>query len=399
MPTTYTARWLFPVAGPPLARGTLTVDGEYITHVSPHGVMKPDVDLGQVAIIPGLVNAHTHLDLSGARGQIPPTTADKFPDWLGAVIAYRRQTRMTLDDIHTGLAESLRYGTTCLGDISTDGASFPILAAAPVRAVVYHEVLGLIPKRYEAMLERFQAWLASTADTPTVRRGISPHAPYSTASRVYEVARQLEPRLQIATHLAESPAEMMLLRTHSGPMRQFLDSILAWDPSGLMGWDSPLYIHELRDCPRGLIVHGNWLNGYLYADAIPSNLSLVVCPRTHAAFGHPLHPWPTFAAAGVRVAVGTDSLASNPDLDILAELRCLRRTNPDIPGEQLLRKGTLNGADALGFADITGSLEAGKSADFVAIPVPDVNTDDPHELLLGDDHGTRSVWFRGEKVV
>jgi len=157
-----------------------------------------------------------------------------------------------------------------------------------------------------------------------------------------------------------------------------------------------LLLDLMGQAPRGLVVHGNYLTSAHVKHFTPT-MTLVVCPRTHAAFGHARHPWPAFAAAGVRVAVGTDSLASNPDLDVLAEIRLLRRTNPDAPGPQLLRMATLSGAEALGFADECGSLEAGKSADFVAVPLPDADGD-PHELLLGDDCGARRVYVQGVEV-
>src|SRR5438270_6937772 len=124
---TFTARWVFPVSGPPLPRGTITVHGEAIESVDPHGVRTPDEDLGNVALLPGLVNPHTHLDLSGARGLIPPTDPDHFTDWLRGVIAYRktRTVEQVQEDIRAGLEECLRFGTTLIGDITAGGVSWP----------------------------------------------------------------------------------------------------------------------------------------------------------------------------------------------------------------------------------------------------------------------------------
>jgi cytosine/adenosine deaminase-related metal-dependent hydrolase len=132
-PRTFTARWVFPAAGPPLDRGTVTVRGDRIDSVDPAGVRPADEDLGNAAIIPGLVNAHTHLDLSGARGLIPPTDPAHFTDWLRGVIAYRRSRtpEQVQADIREGLAECLRFGTTLVGDITSGGASYT--AVAPQR--------------------------------------------------------------------------------------------------------------------------------------------------------------------------------------------------------------------------------------------------------------------------
>jgi cytosine/adenosine deaminase-related metal-dependent hydrolase len=121
----------------------------------------------------------------------------------------------------------------------------------------------------------------------------------------------------------------------------------------------------------------------------------VYCPRTHAAFGHPRHPVADFLARGVRVCLGTDSLASNPDLDPLAEARFLHARRPDLPDDAVLRMATLAGAEALGWADETGSLEPGKSADAVAVPLPDRDAADPYELLFSDHPGERQTLFRG----
>ena len=136
---------------------------------------------------------------------------------------------------------------------------------------------------------------------------------------------------------------------------------------------------------------------YLPSDSeLYPNQSIVYCPRTHAAFKHPPHPFRDFLKRGVRVCLGTDSLASNPDLDILAEARFVRSRYSEFPGEQLLRMVTLAGAEALGWANECGSLEVGKSADLVAVPLPEREAADPYELLLGDDAGPRRTMFRGE---
>ena len=160
---TITARWVFPVSGAPLARGTVTVSDGKIVAVEARGARTPDEDLGNVALIPGLVNAHTHLDLSGARGRIPPTDPDHFTDWLRGVIAYRRgrTPEQVQADIRDGLAECLRSGTTLIGDIAAEGASWDTLAAAPTRAVVYYEVVGLTNPRLVAAGGAAKKWFLS----------------------------------------------------------------------------------------------------------------------------------------------------------------------------------------------------------------------------------------------
>ncbi len=142
-----------------------------------------------------------------------------------------------------------------------------------------------------------------------------------------------------------------------------------------------------------LFVHCNYLRPDV---SIPPNGSIVYCPRTHAAFGHAPHPFRIFLARGVRVALGTDSLASNPDLDLFAEARFLHQCHPDVTGDTLLRMATLSGAEALGWSNETGSLDAGKSADLVALTIPSGPINDPHDLVFDDTASVQRVLFRGQ---
>jgi cytosine/adenosine deaminase-related metal-dependent hydrolase len=404
-PWTLTARWIFPVSGPPIPGGLVTIAGDRILAVGPFGKRLAEMDLGDVAILPGFVNAHTHLDLSGLRGKCPPS-AD-FTAWLRQVIAHRRSTtpEQTEADIRAGLAECLQHGTTLIGDISAQGrSSWPVLRNAPIRSVVFYELLGLTEDRADEALEAAHHWLhVFTAPVNPSDRiclpGLSPHAPYSFRNNFFAPATLLARRqgCPLAIHLAESRDELELLNHRRGPFVQFLKELQVWDPDGLV--TSPEEVVRLCGIPvRGntmpiLFIHGN----YLPIDtAIPANASIVYCPRTHTAFGHAPHPFRSFLDRGVRVALGTDSLASNPDLSILAEMRHLHQHHPDVPGDVLLRMATLSGAEALGWADTTGSLEAGKSADLVVVPLATSEEKDPYKLFLESDSPVQGVLFRGQ---
>jgi cytosine/adenosine deaminase-related metal-dependent hydrolase len=279
-----------------------------------------------------------------------------------------------------------------LGDVSGDGGSWDVLAEGPQRAVVFREFLGLPEDRASGAWERLDRWLASRTATPTCRPGASPHAPYSVRSSLFFAASTRG--VPVAVHLAETAAEQELLVLRRGPFVPFLRDLGVWAPEGLAE-DADHVLRLLHGTSPTLIVHGN----YLSPDAvIPPNASVIYCPRTHAAFGHPPHPFRDFLARGVRVALGTDGLASNPDLDLLAEARFLHTNYPDLPGAVLLRMATLAGAEALGWADETGSLEAGKSADLAVVPLPDVEAADPHTLVLASDRPVCAVLCRGRWV-
>jgi cytosine/adenosine deaminase-related metal-dependent hydrolase len=326
------------------------------------------------------------------RGLAPP--AEDFVGWLKQVITFRRTRTpaQVTEDIQVGLAESLRAGTTLLGDISGNGESWLELAEAPIRSVVFREMLGLTKERAERAWQDSQAWLGGCPATETCQPGLSPHAPYS--ARVSLIKSAASSGLPLAIHLAETRAERELLVDHAGQFVSFLQELGVWDPTGLA--KSPEHVLRLADGNAStLLVHCNDLS----ANApFPTNATVVYCPRTHAAFGHAPHPFREFLAHGIRVALGTDSLASNPDLSILNEMRFLHGSSPDLPGETILRVGTLAGAQALGWAEECGGLEAGKSADFVVLPLEHQDMEDAHALLLGSEKNISRLWIRGTEV-
>src|SRR5436190_9746434 len=208
-PWTLTARWVLPVDAPPLEGGTVTIAGERIAAVSPRGTQRPDVDLGDVAVLPGLVNAHTHLDLTDLRGRCPPTP--DFTQWLRGVIRFRRERTeaQVLEDVRAGVAECVRFGTTLVGDIAANGTSWEILQDAPLRSVVFRELLGLAQERAEQALAAAATWMETHSATPTCRPGVSPHAPYSARADLIGRSKILaeKHRAPVAVHLAETPAE------------------------------------------------------------------------------------------------------------------------------------------------------------------------------------------------
>jgi cytosine/adenosine deaminase-related metal-dependent hydrolase len=393
-PWTVQARWLFPADGPPVEGGTLTVAGDRILAVDPPGRRQLDLDLGNVALLPGLVNAHTHLDLGGLRDCRPP--ADDFVRWLRTVVAYRRSAPPGASEsaVRAGIAECLAGGTTLVGDIAAGGTSGPLLAASPLRAVVFYELIGLTRTRAAQSWREAEAWLRTQRATPTCRPGLSPHSPYTVRRALFRLAvrRAVRDGLPLAIHLAETRAELEVLATHGGPLAAFLREVGAWDEGGLapnLDW----IMRCCRPAETVLYAHGNYLG-----PAAGLRGSIVCCPRTHAAFGHAPHPFRELLARGVNVALGTDSLASNPDLSILDEMRFLRRCHPDLPGAVILRMGTLAGAAALGWERETGSLTPGKSADWITVPLDGADGDDPYELLFASQHAVRDVCVRGEWV-
>jgi cytosine/adenosine deaminase-related metal-dependent hydrolase len=195
----------------------------------------------------------------------------------------------------------------------------------------------------------------------------------------------------LATHLAESTAELELLASRTGPFVAFLQELGVWSPEGLVR-SAQEVVYRCEEVPT-FFIHANYLPE---GTVIPRQSTIVYCPRTHAAFGHGDYPLRRFLKEGVRVALGTDSLASNPDLSILAEARLVRQRFPDVLGKTIFKMITLWGAKALGWSDETGSLSAGKSADLVVIPVGEGS--DPHELVLQSEAPVKAVLSRGQWI-
>lgn len=397
------ARYVFPVCGEPLAGGVVTLDGVRIARVDNQSL--PTEDLGNVALLPGLVNAHAHLDLSDIAAPLGfPGIA--LPEWIGLVVRSRRESVLSMvQRCRLGLAESLRLGTTTLADIAQGGKrAAPDMGRPEERpdVMALGEMIAPTAQRVDSALEDARQHLA-WCQVSGVRPGLSPHAPYTVRPELFAAAVRLsrERHVPLAMHLAESPEEMQLLADGGGPFRELLERLGAWDPAVHPPGRRPLdYLRYLAQAHRALVIHGNYLDdqeaAFLAHHA--DRLAVVYCPRTHAWFGHRPYPLESLLEAGVAMAVGTDSRASSPDLSVLAELRRVAVAHPAIPLATVLRLGTLAGAAALGLADECGSLTPGKRADMVAVALPEHETNDPHELLLGGEGNVRGVWRLGRRI-
>ena len=404
---TLTARYLFPVDGPPIAEGRLTLVDGRITWIGPNDGRAADLDLGNVAITPGFVNAHTHLELSPIERATQSEAPEDEVQWLRRVIEQRRgqSSEALRETAERNVAECLEAGTTLVADTTTAGSSWHSLSRAPLRSVVFAELIGLRRERALQTNEAAWNWLATIEPEKTgairARTGLSPHAPYSTSPWLYH--RAAASRMPLSTPLAEMPEELELLERRSGPLRDFLEDIGAWDdewePIGPRPTD---YVRkgELRQADW-LIAHGTYIDPSEFwqfrAEAAPDGhrIALVYCPRTHARFGHAAHPYRALLEKGAVVCLGTDSLASSPSLSILDEMRFLHGRDPSLGGPLLLTMGTLFGAWALRSEQSAGSLTVGKRADLAIVGLPDREAPDPNELLLESAEPVLGTMFAG----
>jgi len=397
------ARYVFPVTREPIPDGLVTIQGERIVAVgreTPAGQVR---DLGNVAIVPGLVNAHTHLEFSNLPEPLgEPGIA--MTDWVGEVMRFRRGARYDPREAVTGgLRESAICGTTLLGEIAQPDSPVSPFETAPPETTVFLELVAPTPDRVDPAIDLAHRHLESAGRSAGWLPGLSPHAPYSVHPRLlrHAVGLSQHSRVPIAFHLAESREEMEWLGRGTGPFRELLQRLGAWHPEAFPGGRRPLdYLRELAGAHRALVIHGNYLDDEeiaFLADRA-DRMAVVYCPRTHAYFGHAKHPLTKLLEAGATVALGTDSRASSPDLSVLAEMRFVARGYASIRPDTVLQLGTILGARALGRDHLLGSLEPDKRADLAAIALPDRQVSDPHELLFDSELPVVAAWHQGRRV-
>lgn len=387
----YRADWILPITAPPARRGWVLVDQGRIVARGADGTSVPRVDapvqridLGAVAIMPGLVNAHTHLELSWMRGQVPPSAS--MPAWAARLMTLRRGVA---SDPAAPIADAIRgaraSGTSLVGDVTNTLAAYDLLAGSDLGGAVFRELLGFnAPDPGEAVAQAV-AQLEALIPSGRLRASVVPHAPYSVSPALFRAIAAVAGARAISVHLGESPDEMQFLRDGTGAWRELLGGLGAWNDR----WEPPgcgpvEYLERLGlVTPHLLAVHGTQLDDDELRRLAASGATLVTCPRSNQWTGAGTPPVERFYASGVRVAFGTDSLASVDDLNLFAELATVRRLAPQVPAASLLQSATLAGATALGFAGEFGSIDPGKRADLIAVGVPPITQDVEEYLLQG----------------
>ena len=296
------------------------------------------------------------------------------------------RTEPAIDAVTRGLQEALETGTTLLGEIAQPSWEQQPFEQSPLGAELYLEFIGLARERVSHALTNAVVHLQKRSTHGGWRPGLSPHAPYTVNQELLTglVDLAAERGATVAMHLAESREEVELLRTGRGAFHELLNDRGVWQEGALPTNARALdYLHNLSRAPRSLVVHGNYLDRdeIQFLAEQQTRMAVVYCPRTHAYFSHDRYPLVEMLQAGVRVAVGTDSRASNPDLNLLSELRWIARSYPEISSTRILELGTIEGARALG-REHEGRLETGCRANLALVELPADNRRDAYELLL-----------------
>jgi cytosine/adenosine deaminase-related metal-dependent hydrolase len=385
------ARWVLPIEQAPLEGGWIEVADGRVVRLGRGTPPAPAADLGDVAILPGLVNAHTHLELSWMAGRVPPSAS--MADWIRTLLRTRREGPPGGEDaaeaaMRAAATAMARTGTVLAGDVSNALVSPRALVAAGIDGVVFHELLGFhSPDAPRLVAEAWERVERVARDWPGggLRFSVVAHAPYSVAPDLFrEIARRTR-RAPLSVHLGESPEEVEFLRAGLGPMRRLLEDLGVWtDQWRAPGTDPVEYLAALGYVRAGtLVVHGVYLEDDALARMRRAGAVFVTCPRSNAWVGAGAPRLARVYASGVPVAVGTDSLASSASLNLFDELAEMRRVAPEVPAAALLDSATRQGARALGFGAEFGAIAPGRRAALVAVDVPGPARDVEEYLVSG----------------
>lgn len=384
------ARWLIPVEGATIERGALLIgsDGRIQMVGADSAVPRPpDVaaeDFGEAVILPGLINTHTHLELTGFSDRV---REPEFPDWIRRLreLKTTRTPAEYLDAARRGLGACYAAGVTTVADTGDSGAAIRALAEASGSGVAYQEVFGPDPLQADESLAGLCGRVNSLRHLAAnrVRIGVSPHAPYTVSGPLFSaVARWAQAEnLPLAVHAAESPAETELLVAGSGPFAE------AWKARGIAppetGGRTPVEWLAGQGVltEQTLCIHAVQVGARDIELLSESGAAVAHCPLSNRAHRHGAAPLNSLLQAGIRVGIGTDSEVSVGTLDLLAEARAARALS-QLSADRLIELCTMGGARALGLESEAGSLRPGKWADCVVIRLAPGVEDSAAERVL-----------------
>ena len=385
--TAYTAKWVLPISAPPIRDGVVIVEGSRIAAVGRAADFADAlatalvVKLGNAVLMPGLVNAHTHLELTAMRGFLEGLD---FRDWLRTLTLARRDcfdANSLLDSARFGLVEALTHGITTCADTTESGQPLHAMHEMGVRGIGFIEVFGPDPAQAEESLAALQrtATALRNHDTELVRTGVSPHAPYTVSAALFRAVAAFarSEQFPVAVHIAESQAETQFVRDGEGP---FAERLRARGIHVAPQARSPIALLDSTDIldTRPLLIHAVHIDDSDLELVVDHGASIVHCPISNAKLGQGIAPLDRMLASHVRTGLGTDSVASNDRVDMLGEARqatlfhALRAGKPDsLSAHDALALATIGGARALGLDDRVGTLTVGKDADLAAFSLDD----------------------------
>ena len=394
------ARIVITMDGPPIDNGAVALSGNKVVDVGKFDEIKTRnggeiVDLGEQALLPGLINAHCHFDYTCLRGEIP--SQKSFTDWIRAINAEKAKLspKDYLASMNEGFAEAKNFGTTTIANLT----AFPDLISqieAPIRTWWFAELIDVrAPEHENEIVDR-----ALESLQPAHNSGLAPHALFTASADLYRRCQEIAPQRNIllTTHLAESYEEMEMFHDASGPLYEFMKNI--GRPMEDCGNETPLesFVGALgnRPNPQWIVAHLNELTerDFELLERSTRQFHIVNCPRSHDYFKHSHFPFERLRSLGFNICLGTDSLASNEDLSLFAEMRAFQRREPAISPEEIVKMVTINPAMALHQEKMIGRIRPGFCADLVAVQCSE--HDKPFEQIVGFDGSIDWIMVNGK---
>ena len=385
------ARTVVTMDGPPIENGAIALSKDRIVDVAKFNEIKARhtgevIDLGEQALLPGLINAHCHLDYTCLRAKIPPQRS--FTDWIRAINAEKANLSPNdyVASIHDGFAEARRFGTTTIANLTAFPELIPQIRAT-IRTWWFAELIDIrAPEHAKEIVDRAIESFGR-ARPPGAPWGLAPHALFTASKDLYRRCEEIARRQNalLTTHLAESREEMQMFHDGSGPLYEFLKSI--GRPIGDCGKETPLElfldligsggspnhrraIEVNRPYPSWVVAHLNELteNDFELLEKSNMRFHVVHCPRSHDYFGHGRFEFERLRSLGFNICLGTDSLSSNESLSLFDEMRAFRTQFPSISPEEVLQMATVNPARALRQDNALGKISCAGYADLLALP-------------------------------
>lgn len=400
------ARAIVTMDGPPIENGAVAIAGNRISAVGPLAEVRaardgPVLDLGEVVLLPGLINAHCHLDYTTMRNAISPPTS--FTAWVQRINSLKRS--LDNDDylaaIRRGFAELRRWGTTSVCNIEAFPELMPHLGPSPLRTWWFYEMIDIRHRITSDDVVAGALAFFTPRENSLDSSGLSPHAPYTASLSLYQLANTCGDAfgMPLTTHVAESREEFAMFRDAAGPLYDFMSALQ----------------RPMRDCGHATpfahlwqsgAIHGRWLlahmneltdDDFALLASVPRGRlpSIVHCPGSLRYFRHPPFQYRRLHDLGVNLCLGTDSLASTRTLSLFEELRSLAKTDPWLPPEQLLRTVTVHPARALRRRGQLGQITPGALADLIALPASG-NLATVHEEIVQHDQPIKWTMIDGQ---
>lgn len=388
--------------GAPILNGALRVEGNCITEIGQEGELTPKeheeiIRFDEHVLLPGLINAHCHLDYTCLKGAFFP--GQSFTEWIKRLNGLKKSLcdNDFIQSIEDGFKELVDTGTTTVFNVEAMPNLIPHLSKPPIRTYWFLELIDLRNKlATDSLLLGSLAFFEDKKDDWVGGFGLSPHAPYTASPQLYRLAKQCARQfnMPITTHIAESLEEQTMFLYGEGPLYEFLKD-LGRDMSDCAQGSALSHLIEYSAIDQNVIAaHVNYLQEYDWPLLEGTPLHIVYCPKCHEFFGHTRFPLEKLEDIGCNIMIGTDSLASNNSLDLRAEIRHARLYYPHLTSREWIQMITTRPAKALQLQDKLGCLKPGAYADLIALRLP--SQTDPYEAVIRSKSPPELVMVNGK---